>query len=112
MTRLLALAIVLAIALPLAAGCRRTADDLRAEDAAAALRNAQAFTTRQNSSVGRQLVAVQMVRRIGRTACEAEFTWRDVPQPGQPEPPLRTSMALFRLQEGGQWRPTTLFRVD
>jgi len=113
MTRRLAILIALAIALPTATGCRRVPADLQPAAAAAALRGEPAFTTRQNSAVGRQLVEVRIVRRIGRSSSEVEFTWRDtVPPEGQAEAPLRTSMALFRLQENGEWRLATLFRVD
>ena len=113
MIRLLAAVLALAVVIPVATGCRRPPADLRPDAAAAALRSESVFTTRQNSPVGRQLVEVLMVRRIGRSSTEVEFTWRDtVPPAGQAEAPLRTSMALFRLQDNGEWRVTTLFRVD
>ncbi len=89
------------------------ARDLRPEDAAAALRTEPGFTTREHSPVGRELMQILAVRRIGRSSCEVEFTWKDtVPPVGQRTASLRTSMGLFRLQEDGRWRLTSLFRVD
>lgn len=111
-----ALAVTVATSVTSIKACRRLPGlpaDLRPEAAASALQSESVFTTRPNSPVGRKLVAVLAVRRIGRSSTEVEFTWRDtVPPEGQAEAPLRTSMALFRLQDDGEWRVTTLFRVD
>lgn len=87
--------------------------DARPAEVAAELRAEESFTTRPNSPVGRTLVQVLAIRRIGRGSCEVEFTWRDTaPVAGQAVAPLHTSLALFRLQTDRQWRLTTLFRVD
>lgn len=86
-------------------------DTLSAEDAAAGLRAAQAFTTRPGSTVGRELIAIVTVRRIGRTSTEVEFTWRDSGPAGSAAP-VRTSMALFRLGENGAWGLRSLYKVD
>jgi hypothetical protein len=95
-----------------AGACGSRSDDLSRADAAQALRRAPDFAVRQGSLVGRQLVEVLAVRRIGRESSEVEFTWRDTPlPPGQPSP-LRTSMALFRIQEDGAWMLTSLYKVE
>ena len=113
MSRRLVLILAMALAIPAAHACRRLPADMTPAAATSALRTDEGFTKRQNSPVGRQLVDVLVVRRIGRTSTEVEFTWRDAALPaGQADAPLRTSMALFRLQDDGQWRLTTLFRVD
>jgi hypothetical protein len=108
----LALALVLGLALGGGWACGGRGDELTAGDAAAALSGDPNFTTRERSLTGRKLVEVLAVRRIGRSSTEVEFTWRDSPlPPGQPAP-LRTSAALFRMQDDGRWMLTSLYKVD
>ena len=113
MKRAFAIACVVMIAVPVMTTCSRSQRDIRPDEAAAGLRAEPGFTSREHSSVGRELVQVVAIRRIGRVSCEVEFTWKNTAPPaGQLVAPLRTSMALFRLQEDGRWRLTSLFRVD
>jgi hypothetical protein len=110
----LSLSLLLLVAFTALAGCRsRDATALSSEQAAAALRTSPTFTTRPGSTVGRDLVEIVAVRRIGRSSTEVEFTWRDTTAPaGQPAQPLRTSMALFRLRDNGEWALASLYKVD
>ncbi|MEI6669649.1 MAG: hypothetical protein WCP29_15985 [Acidobacteriota bacterium] len=114
MTRALGLLCVVAIAASVAAACARPARDLRPDEAAAGLRAEPGFTTRDHSPIGRELVQILAVRRIGRSSCEVEFTWRDSAPSGLTPgaSAVRTSMALFRVQDNGQWRVASLFKVD
>jgi hypothetical protein len=111
MKRWLALALVLGLAAGGGWACR-SSDELTADDAAAALSASPGFTTREGSLTGRQLVEVRSVRRIGRSSTEVEFTWRDFPLPPGQTAPLRTSAALFRMQEDGRWMLASLYKVD
>jgi hypothetical protein len=91
---------------------RRPGDDLRKADAAAGLRVSPAFAAGQNAPAVRQLVEVTAMRRLGSSSTEVEFTWRATPPPtGQTEAPLRTSMALFRLDDKGAWVLTSLYKI-
>ena len=92
-------------------GCRNVL--LTPEEAATALRTSPAFTQRAASPVGRELVEVVSVRRLGKLSAEVEFTWRDTPGPAGPTaPPVRTSMALYRRLWDGTWALASLYRVD
>jgi hypothetical protein len=94
------------------AACRASRGELSADAAAEALRANPGFSTRQGSLVGRQLVEVLAVRRIGQSSTEVEFTWRDAPvEPGRTAP-LRSSMALFRRHPEQGWVLTSLYKVD
>jgi len=107
----LALALVAGLMLCGVSACRGRGDGLSAADAAQALASEPGFTTREGSLTGRQLVEVTMVRRIGPSSTEVEFTWRDHPlPPGQPGA-LKTSMALFRMSEEGRWMLASLYKV-
>ncbi len=87
--------------------------DLAPDAAAAGLRSSPTFTTRPGSAVGRELIEVLAVRRIGRSSTEVEFTWRDTPAaPGQAVTTVRTSMALFRVREDGTWGLSSLYKVN
>lgn len=110
LTRVLA-AVLLGCVL-FAGGCGGPSDELSPAAAAQALRTSPGFTTREGSLVGRQLVEVLVVRRLARTATEVEFTWRDFPLPPGQAAPLRTSLALFRIQEDGTWMLTSLYKVE
>ena len=116
MTAILRLVLVVALAAAAATACRRELrelPDLRSDEAAAALKAEPAFTTRRTSAIGRELLQVVAVRRIGRGSTEVEFTWRDAaPASNASAAPARTSMALFRVQEDGRWRLSSLFKLD
>jgi hypothetical protein len=87
--------------------------DLSPEAAAAGLRSSPNFTTRPGSAVGRELIEVLAVRRIGRSSTEVEFTWRDTPAaPGQVVTTVKTSMALFRVRDDGTWGLSSLYKVN
>ena len=106
--------VLFVVAAMLTPGCRtREIGDLSEASAADALRAAPQFTTRSHSPVGRELVEVVAVRRIGRSSTEVEFTWRDTAAPvGETVAPLRTSMALFRLRDEGVWALASLYKVN
>jgi hypothetical protein len=71
-----------------------------------------AFSAGSDNPVGRRLVEVTAVRRIASSATEVEFTWRaTLPPAGQTPAPLRTSMALFRLDDQGAWVLTSLYKI-
>jgi hypothetical protein len=108
------LVMALAAGLTLGAGsaCRGRGDDLSAADAAAALSATPGFTTRDGSLVGRRLVEVTMVRRIGRSSTEVAFTWRDYPMPPGETGALKTSMALFRVSDEGRWELAAFYKID
>lgn len=106
-------AAMLALALVALASCGRSNDDVTPAAAAAALRAETVFTTRAKSPVGRELLQVVVVRRIGRSSCEVEFTWKDTAPPaGQQTAPVRTSMALFRRGDDGSWKLASLYKVN
>jgi hypothetical protein len=106
-------AMVVACAVLAMPACARTAADLRADDAANSFRTEAGFTTREQSAVKREFVQILAIRRIGKSSTEVEFTWHDsTPPAGQAVAPLRRSMALFKIQDDGRWRLTSLFRVD
>jgi hypothetical protein len=107
----LALALVAGLTLCGASACRGRGDELSAADAAEALKSEPGFTTREGSLIGRQLVEVTLVRRIGRSSTEVEFTWRDHPLPPGQTGPLKTSMALFRMSDEGRWSLASLYKV-
>ena len=108
----LVITLLLGLALSGAWGCGGANDELSASDAAAQLRAAPGFTTREGSLIGRQLVEVQVVRRIGRSSTEVEFTWRDAPLPPGQTSPIKSSAALFRKQADGRWMLQSLYKVD
>jgi hypothetical protein len=111
-TTLLPLAACLVMA-ALSVSCgRRPGADLLATDAAAGLRGSPAFAAGRDAPAVRELVEVTAIRRIGSSATEVEFTWRAAPPPpGQTLAPLRTSMALFRLDDRGVWVLTSLYKT-
>ena len=112
MSKRSAAVVLLGLLLVGAPACGAGRGDLSAGDAATALRKTPGFATRQNSLVGRQLVEVLAVRRIGQSSTEVEFTWRDSPvEPGRTAP-LRTSAALFRRHPEQGWVLTSLYKVD
>jgi hypothetical protein len=96
--RLFMLVAVLIISLP---ACGHAISDLSPGNAAAGLKESKAFTTRPGSPVGRELVEIVAVRRIGKSSAEVEFTWRNAGGAGTgvATAPVMTSMALFRLRE-------------
>jgi hypothetical protein len=98
----------------LAMACGQTEfPDLTPAEAADGLRSSPTFTTRPGSAVGRVLIEVLAVRRIGRSSTEVEFTWHDTPAaPGQPVTTVKTSMALFRVREDGTWGLSSLYKVN
>lgn len=101
------------LALATTPSCRRGVRDLSSADAAAALRAESGFTSRPGSPVGRELVEILAVRRIGQSSTEVEFTWRDRPSPaGQATAPLKTGMALYRLDGEGHWQLASLYKVQ
>jgi len=108
----LALGVMIGLVLGGASACRRGGDDLTAAEAAAVLRGSTDFTARAGSLVGRRLEDVVVVRRIGRSSTEVEFTWRDYPLPPGQTGALKTSMALFRKDNEGRWALAALFRVQ
>lgn len=114
-TSLILVLAVAAIGIGLVAGLAlrqiRAGGELTSIEAATALRSSTAFTTREGSPVGRELVEVVLVRRIGRTSTEVEFTWRDTPSATGSSDGVRTSMALFRNMDGKQWVLTSLYKV-
>lgn len=112
MMRVLAAALVVGLVLGGAAACGRGSDDMSANEAADALSNSAGFRMREGSLVGRQLVEVLVVRRIGRGSTEVEFTWRDHPLPPGQTAPLKTSMALFRKADDGRWALSAFFKLD
>ena len=107
----LVLALVAGLTLCGPSACRGRGDELSAADAADAIASESGFATREGSRIGRQLVEVTMVRRIGRSSTEVEFTWRDHPLPPGQTGPLKTSMALFRMSDDGRWRLASLYKV-
>ncbi|MCX6551541.1 MAG: hypothetical protein NTY02_11130 [Acidobacteria bacterium] len=112
MTTRIPVVALLGLTLVAAWACGAGSSDLSAADAANVLRTSPEFTHRQGSLVGRQLVDVLAVRRIGRSSTEVEFTWRDFPvEPGRTAS-LRTSMALFRRQSETSWMLASLYKVD
>jgi hypothetical protein len=112
MKRSVAVLLVLGLALGSTSACRRARDEVSPAHAAAELASTSGFATRPNSPVGRRVVEVLAVRRIGRSSIEVEFTWQDYPLPPGQTSPIRASMALFRKGEDGQWRVTSLYKVD
>ena len=95
----------------LACGCR--GGGLTPGDAARALRASPVFTQRAGSHAGRELVEILVVRPLGRTSAEVEFTWRDAPGPGGTSSrPLRSSMALFKKLGDGTWSLAMLYKVS
>ena len=108
----LVMALVVGLALGVASACRGLGDGLSAADAAAALNATPGFTTREGSLVGRRLVEVTMVRRIGRSSTEVAFTWRDHPLGPGETGALKTSMALFRISDEGRWELAAFYKVD
>lgn len=105
--------IVVVAALALSCGGRGDVDELSVTEAEAGLRSSPTFTSRPASPVGRELVEIVAIRRIGRSSTEVEFTWRDtVPPAGQTQAPLRTSMALFRVRDEGVWALSSLYKVN
>lgn len=111
----LRLLIVVTVVAALLSACRSRGDveELSVTEAEAGLRSSATFTSRPGSPIGRALVEIVAIRRIGRSSTEVEFTWRDtVPAAGQAQAPLRTSMALFRLREGGIWQLSSLYKVN
>ncbi|MEK6631060.1 MAG: hypothetical protein AABY89_10025 [Acidobacteriota bacterium] len=112
MFRFLPIALVLAASVALAAACGGKGDDLSRLDAAAALRASPSFTMQIGAPIGRELVDVVAVRRIGLSSTEVEFTWHDAAVPSSQPAPLRTSMALFRMQEDRRWVLTSLYKVN
>jgi hypothetical protein len=90
-------------------------DELSVTEAEAGLRSSPTFTTREGSTVGRELVDIVAIRRIGKISTEVEFRWRDT-QPAKPDKagasPLHTSMALFRLRSDGVWSLNSLYKVN
>jgi hypothetical protein len=103
--------VVLAAALTVSTACGG-GDDLSVTEAEAGLRSSPTFTERPGSPVGRELVEIVAVRRIGRRSTEVEFTWRDAGSAGQPAAGLRTSMALFRQRDNGVWALNSLYKVN
>jgi hypothetical protein len=87
-------------------------DDLSVTEAEAGLRSSATFTARPGSPIGRELVEIIAIRRIGRRSTEVEFTWRDAGPAGQPPAGLRTSMALFRQRDDGVWALNSLYKVN
>jgi hypothetical protein len=91
-------------------------DELSVTEAEAGLRASPTFTTREGSVIGRELVEVVAIRRIGNTSTEVEFTWRDAAPPRRARAdqanPLHTSMALFRLRSDGVWSLNSLYKVN
>lgn len=105
--------VILIAALALSCGGGGDVDELSVTEAEAGLRSSPNFTSRPGSTVGRQLVEIIAIRRIGRSSTEVEFTWRDtVPPAGQAQAPLRTSMALFRIRDEGVWALSSLYKVN
>jgi hypothetical protein len=111
-TCLLPLALCLA-AVALSAACgRRPGADLTARDAAAQLRASPAFAAGADESATRELVEITALRRLGSSSTEVEFTWRATPvSPVPASAPLKTSMALFRLDDRGRWALASLYKV-
>lgn len=87
-------------------------DDLSVTEAEAGLRSSPTFTERPGSAVGRELVDIVAIRRIGRKSTEVEFTWRDAGSAGPPAAGPRTSMALFRQRDDGVWVLNSLYKVN
>lgn len=110
-TRWLAFLLIAGVALGASASCRAT-DELTPAEAADALRASPGFTVRERSLVGRKLEQVLVVRRIGNSSTEVEFTWRDAPLPPGETSPLKTSMALFRKDDEGRWALAAFYKVD
>ena len=111
---ILRLFVFVTVVTALAPACRGgDVEELSVNEAEAGLRSSATFTSRQGSPVGRELIEIVAIRRIGRSSTEVEFTWRDtVPLAGQTQAPVRTSMALFRLREGGVWALSSLYKVN
>lgn len=107
--------VIAVVAASLAVSCGRRGDveELSVTEAEAGLRSSTTFTSRPGSTVGRELVEIVAIRRIGRSSTEVEFTWRDtVPPAGQSQSPLKTSMALFRIRDEGVWALSSLYKVN
>jgi hypothetical protein len=108
----------LAIALVLLAWSSACAggDELSVTEAEAGLRSSPTFTTREGSVIGRELVEVVAIRRIGSSSTEVEFTWRDAVPATRDHADranaLHTSMALFRLRSDGVWSLNSLYKVN
>jgi hypothetical protein len=111
--RLLRLVVVFVLVAGGLAGCRLWRSPLSISQAEASLRSSPEFTTRPGSAIGRELVEITVMRRIGTHSIEVEFTWHDtVPAAGQAQAPLRTSMALFREREDRTWTLASLYKVN
>ncbi len=91
-------------------------DELSVTEAEAGLRSSPTFTIREGSVIGRELVEIVAIRRIGSNSTEVEFTWRDVApagaKPSKQPAALHTSMALFRLRHDGVWSLNSLYKVN
>jgi len=116
MTRSFAPRLVIVLVLLAWSSACATGDELSVTEAEAGLRASPTFTTRAGSVIGRELVEVVAIRRIGSSSTEVEFTWRDAVPPKRDEAgkadSLHTSMALFRLRSDGVWSLNSLYKVN